>query len=96
MDGHDHIGENHVDKDSDFTLLLDYLQRQGEQDTVGLAWSQLDASLTITTNLFLDCIISSDRSSYSDDGLVYIRGNFFRFSLNPLMQLMLQVSLEVA
>ena len=42
--------------------------------------------------------ISSDRSSCSDDGLLYIRGssggsNFFRFSLSPLMQLMLQVSL---
>ena len=43
-------------------------------------------------------IISSDRSSYSDDGLLYIHGsrsNFFRFSLSPLMQLMLQVSLHV-
>ena len=37
--------------------------------------------------------VSSDRSSYSDNGLLYIRGNFFRFSLSPLMQLMLQVSL---
>ena len=34
--------------------------------------------------------ISSDRSSYSDDGLLYIRGSahFFRFSLSPLMQLL--------
>ena len=42
--------------------------------------------------------VSSDRSSYSDGGLSYIRGdgNFFRFSLSPLMQLMLQVSLWVA
>ena len=40
-------------------------------------------------------VISSDRSSYSDNGLLYIRAqrNFFRFSLSPLMQLMLQVSL---
>ena len=39
--------------------------------------------------------VSSDRSSYSDDGLLYIytSGHFFRFSLSPLMQLMLQVSL---
>ena len=40
--------------------------------------------------------ISSVRSSYSDDGLLYIRhsgGNFFRFSLSPLIQLMLQLSL---
>ena len=41
-------------------------------------------------------IVSSDRSSCSDDGLLYISihpGHFFRFSLSPLMQLMLQVSL---
>ena len=41
-------------------------------------------------------VVSSDRSSCSDDGLLYIHprsGNFFRFSLSPLMQLMLQVSL---
>ena len=39
-------------------------------------------------------LVSSDRSSCTDDGPRYIRGgNFFRFSLNPLMQLMLQVSL---
>ena len=42
-------------------------------------------------------LISSDRSSYSDDGLLYIRGSdsshFSRFSLSPLM---LQVSLLVA
>ena len=41
--------------------------------------------------------ISSGRSSCSDDGLLYIRGgstHFFRFSLSPLMQLMLQVSLD--
>ena len=40
--------------------------------------------------------VSSDRSSYSDVVLSYIRGggsNFFRFSLRPLMQLMLQESL---
>ena len=37
--------------------------------------------------------VSSDRSSCSDDGLLYIRAHFFRFSLSPLMQLMLQVSL---
>ena len=39
--------------------------------------------------------ISSDRSSCSDDGLLYIylSTHFFRFSLSPLMQLMLQVSL---
>ena len=39
--------------------------------------------------------VSSDRSSCSDDGLLYIylyiQGHFFRFSLSPLMQLMLQV-----
>ena len=34
--------------------------------------------------------VSSDRSSYSDDGLLYIRGSqFFRFSLSPLMHMML-------
>ena len=39
-------------------------------------------------------IFSSDRSSYTDDGPQYIRGtSFFRFSLSPLVQLMLQVSL---
>ena len=39
-------------------------------------------------------IFSSDRSSYTDDGPRYIRGtSFFRFSLSPLVQLMLQVSL---
>ena len=38
--------------------------------------------------------VSSNRSSCSDDGLVYIQqGHFLRFSLSPLMQLMLQVSL---
>ena len=39
--------------------------------------------------------VSFDRSSYSDDGQLYIRGSshFFRFSLSPLIQLMLQVSL---
>ena len=38
--------------------------------------------------------VSSDRSSCSDNGLLYIRsGNFFRFSFSPSMQLMLQVTL---
>ena len=43
-------------------------------------------------------IVNSDRSSYSDVVLLYIRSgsNFFRCSLSPWMQLMLQVSLEVA
>ena len=35
----------------------------------------------------LIAIVSSDRSSYTDDGLLYIRAHFFRFSLSPLMQL---------
>ena len=36
--------------------------------------------------------VSSDRSSYSDDVPLYIRSssNFFRFSLSPLMQLLLK------
>ena len=43
-------------------------------------------------------LVSSNRSSFSDDGLLYIRGgssssHLFRFSLSTLMQLMLQVSL---
>ena len=43
---------------------------------------------------FKRTIFSSDRSSYTDDGPRYIRGtSFFRFSLSPLVQLMLQVSL---
>ena len=43
-------------------------------------------------------IVNSDRSSYSDVVLLNIRSgsNFFRCSLSPWMQLMLQVSLEVA
>ena len=46
-------------------------------------------------------IFNSNRSSYSVNGLLYIRssssssgsGNFFRFSLSPSMQLMLQMSI---
>ena len=52
-------------------------------------------SVLIQTSLlnFLP-FVSSDRSSCNDDGLLYIQNhNFFRFSLSPLMQLMLQVSL---
>ena len=51
--------------------------------------------LFIIYNYYLSfsIIISSDRSSCTDDGLLYIRAHFFRFSLSPLMQLMLQVSL---
>ena len=40
--------------------------------------------------------VSSDRSSYSEDGLLYVRiytVQLFEFALSPLMQLMLQVSL---
>ena len=37
-------------------------------------------------------VVSSDRSSYSDDGLLY-NIQLFEFSLSPLMQLMLQLSL---
>ena len=43
-----------------------------------------------------DLIVSSDRSSSSDDVLLYIypsSSHFFSFSLSPLMQLMLQMSL---
>ena len=40
-----------------------------------------------------ELVVSSVRSSSSDDGLLYIQGNFFRFSLSPLIQLMLKVSL---
>ena len=36
----------------------------------------------------MQMFVSSDRSSCSDDGLLYIRAHFFRFSLSPLMQLM--------
>ena len=44
--------------------------------------------------IYISPFVSSVRSSYTDDGLLYIRGSqFFRFSLSPLIQLMLQVSL---
>ena len=39
------------------------------------------------------CIVSSNRSSCTDGDLLYIYPPTFRFSLSPLMQLMLQVSL---
>ena len=58
--------------------------------------SQFNLKL-IDLNLEYCSLVSSVRSSCSDDGLLYIRssgrGNFFRFSLSPLIQLMLQVSL---
>ena len=48
-----------------------------------------------TPDLNESLIISSDRSSCSDDGLLYTV-QLFEFSLSLLMQLMLQVSLYVA
>ena len=51
--------------------------------------------ITIIITLIIKTIISSNRSSYSDDGLLYVPSHFFRFSLSPLMQLMLKVSLKV-
>ena len=56
-----------------------------------LMWKNID----YLRNLELSKLfVSSDRSSYSDVVPLYIHGdNFFRFSLSPLMQLMLQVSL---
>jgi len=58
----------------------------------------------VRVNIFVchPLFVCSDRSSYSDDVLLYICGgssssrNFFRFPLSPLMQLMLQVSLQDA
>ena len=58
-------------------------------------WSNSCADLAELSELSEQTIASSDRSSYCDNGLLYISGssNFFRFSLSPLMQLMVQVSL---
>ena len=50
-------------------------------------------NIMIIITLIIKTIISSNRSSYSDDGLLYVPSHFFRFSLSPLMRLMLQVSL---
>ena len=50
--------------------------------------------IVIIVKVINPIIISSDKSSCTDDGLLYVYpGHFFRFSLSPLMQLMLQVSL---
>ena len=54
-----------------------------------------DKRIELTAGSHKDHIfISSDRSSYSDDVLLHIHpGHFFGFSLSPLMQLMLQMSI---
>ena len=68
--------------------------------SLGGAWGPAATYPQTYINQSSYSIVSSDRSSCSDDGLLYIyiytSGHFFRFSLSPLMQLMLQVSLSVA
>ena len=65
-----------------------------------LCWKQIFHFLCFvefiyTTKFICSIFVSSDRSSCTDDGLlsIYISAHFFRFSLSPLMQLMLRVSL---
>ena len=56
--------------------------------------SSIFAWKSATVDRRCESIVSSDRSSYSNDVLLCIRScSFFRFSFSPLVQLMLQESL---
>ena len=66
-----------------------YIKRQSDSNNFLTFWYTL-----VHIKVPLSKIISSDRSSYSDDVLLHIHpGHFFGFSLSPLMQLMLQMSI---
>ena len=62
-----------------------------DPNTFDMNWHYLQQTLTLYELREKQLhIISSDRSSYSDDSLLYV----FDFSLSPSMQLMLQESLQ--
>ena len=89
--------ESAISAASDDRTQSGYHQRNNKIHLILVFNNETEGRNNITINP-VTVIVSSDRSSCSDDGLLYIylSGHFFRFSLSPLMQLMLQVSLKVA